>query len=265
MSVRAISYGGGVQSTAMLVLAARREIDFPVALFANVGDDTENPETLRLIRTVYAPWARSHGIEVKEVHRTRRDGTPAPSIIRWVEGDKRSVRIPMRMPGGAPGRRTCTDEYKRKPIAKELKRLGASADRPAILALGISIDEWDRMRTDSGIPHVVNPYPLIDLLLSRDDCRRIIADAGLPEPPKSSCIICPFHTRGHWQQTKREHPAEFERCCRFEETVNANRSAIGRDPVYIHPSGKSLRDAVNTDQMGMFDGASCDIGGYCHS
>jgi hypothetical protein len=43
MSVRAISYGGGVQSTALLVLAARREIDFPLAIFANVGDDSEHP------------------------------------------------------------------------------------------------------------------------------------------------------------------------------------------------------------------------------
>jgi hypothetical protein len=41
MSLRVISYGGGVQSTALLVLAAQGRIDFGVFLFANVGDDSD--------------------------------------------------------------------------------------------------------------------------------------------------------------------------------------------------------------------------------
>jgi hypothetical protein len=38
-----ISYGGGVQSTAMLVLAIRGQLGYQIdaALFANVGDDSE--------------------------------------------------------------------------------------------------------------------------------------------------------------------------------------------------------------------------------
>ena len=41
MTLRSFSYGGGVQSTAALVLACRREIDFPLFIFANTGDDSE--------------------------------------------------------------------------------------------------------------------------------------------------------------------------------------------------------------------------------
>lgn len=46
--MRVISYGGGVQSTAMIVLAAQGKLG-PVtdAIFANVGDDSEHPQTLR--------------------------------------------------------------------------------------------------------------------------------------------------------------------------------------------------------------------------
>ncbi len=45
--MRVISYGGGVQSTALLVLANRGEIRYvDAALFANVGDDSEDPDTL---------------------------------------------------------------------------------------------------------------------------------------------------------------------------------------------------------------------------
>lgn len=32
--IRSVSYGGGVQSTALLVLAAQRRIDYPLFLFA---------------------------------------------------------------------------------------------------------------------------------------------------------------------------------------------------------------------------------------
>ena len=44
--LRAVSYGGGVQSTALLVLAAERKIDFPLFVFANVGDRAENPDPI---------------------------------------------------------------------------------------------------------------------------------------------------------------------------------------------------------------------------
>ena len=43
MTLRVFAHGGGVQSTAALVLSAQGRIDFPVHLFANVGDGSENP------------------------------------------------------------------------------------------------------------------------------------------------------------------------------------------------------------------------------
>lgn len=41
--MRVFSYGGGVQSTAALVLAAQGKIDYPTFLFCNVGDDSNIP------------------------------------------------------------------------------------------------------------------------------------------------------------------------------------------------------------------------------
>lgn len=41
--LRVFSFGGGVQSTAALVLAAQGEIDFTAFIFANVGADSEHP------------------------------------------------------------------------------------------------------------------------------------------------------------------------------------------------------------------------------
>lgn len=89
------------------------------------------------------------------------------------------------MQGGMPGRRTCTQDWKRNVIAKILKKKGATKDNPATVALGISLDEYKRVRTDSGIEWVINEYPLIDMRLNRLDCHNIIAGEGLPVPPKS--------------------------------------------------------------------------------
>ena len=52
MTLKVISYGGGVQSTAMVVLAVQGRIDADVALFSNVGDDSEHPATLEYVRNV---------------------------------------------------------------------------------------------------------------------------------------------------------------------------------------------------------------------
>jgi hypothetical protein len=71
MTFRAISYGGGVQSTAMVVLAATGVIEADVALFCNVGDDSEHPATLAYVRDVTIPWAAERGLTIHELHNTR--------------------------------------------------------------------------------------------------------------------------------------------------------------------------------------------------
>src|SRR5438477_12099715 len=62
LHMRVFSYGGGVQSTAALVLAAQRKIDYPTFLFCNVGDDSEHPASLDYVHEYAIPYAQKHGI-----------------------------------------------------------------------------------------------------------------------------------------------------------------------------------------------------------
>jgi len=130
MTVRSVSYGGGVQSTALLVLAAEERIDFRTFLFSNVGDDSEHPASLDYVRRIAAPYADAHGIELVELHRHRRDGTPETLMGRLTKPGSRSLPIPVRMSNGMPGTRLCTAEFKIRVIAKELKRRGAGLPAP---------------------------------------------------------------------------------------------------------------------------------------
>ncbi|MFF4215326.1 adenine nucleotide alpha hydrolase family protein [Streptomyces nondiastaticus] len=258
--LRVISYGGGVQSTALLVLAATGEIDYRTLLFSNVGDDSENPASLRYIHEFAAPYARRHGLSLVHLQKVRRDGTTETLWQRLHRPDTRSIPIPVRMSNGAPGRRNCTADFKIKVISKWLKQHGATADHPATVGIGISVDEIHRANRRRSEPHEQISYPLLDLELRREDCARIIKDAGLPVPPKSSCFFCPFRTVGDWQRQRSDDPALFKKSQQLETVINARRAALGRDAVYLTRYGVPLGDAIReTFDEGDGD-ASCDSG-----
>ena len=262
-ALRAVSYGGGVQSTALLVLAAQKRIDFNLFLFANVGDDSEHPDTIRYVENVAKPYAEHHGIEIVELRKRRRDGSEETLMNRLTKEGSRSLPIPVRMSNGAPGRRSCTTDFKIGVLAKELKRRGATAENPATVALGISTDEIERARpgTDERQPVQFRTYPLLDLGLNRGDCQQLIRSAGLPVPPKSACFFCPFHDREAWRKLKRETPALFKKACDLEAMLNERRDTLGKDRVWFTRFARPLAETVD-DQLTMFgaEGSDCDSG-----
>lgn len=269
MTLRVFSYGGGVQSTAALVLAAQGKIDFPVFLFANVGDDSEHPATLRYVREVAMPYAEANGIQLVELHRIKRDGRRDTLYAELTRQDSRSVRIPVRMmPHGAPGNRDCTAAYKIRVLGKWLKAAGASETTKAAVGLGISIDEFQRATTpdDPRTPYQRKEYPLIALRLSRQDCRNIISGAGLPTPPKSACWFCPYHRRSDWQEMRHAEPELFAKAVALEGVFNARRAMLGKDSVWLTDKLVPLDQATSPHrQLPMFTDETEDAceSGYC--
>ncbi|MBB4701910.1 phosphoadenosine phosphosulfate reductase [Sphaerisporangium siamense] len=263
-SVKVVSYGGGVQSTALLALAARREIDFRTFLFANVGDDSEHPATLAYVREIAIPYAARAGLEVQELRRRRRDGSTETLMQRLNRPATRSIPIPVRMANGAPGRRNCTTDFKIKVIGRWLREHGATAEHPAAVAIGISLDEIHRANRRRREPHELIEYPLLDLGLRRSDCEHIITEVGLPVPPKSSCFFCPFRTVGAWRHQRKHEPELFALSVQLEEMINERRAALGRDSVYLTRYGRPLPQAIRADDLGdssIDEGdGSCDSG-----
>lgn len=173
------------------------------------------------------------------------------------------------MSNGAPGTRSCTADYKIIVIGRELKRRGATPENPATIGIGISLDEIHRANSRRSERHEDIVYPLLDLGLRRSDCARIIRDAGLPVPPKSSCWFCPFHRPETWHDMRRTDPVHFEKSCQLEELLNRRRDELGKDHVFLTRFGKPLREAIpdGVDLLPMFDEAdqadgACDSG-YC--
>jgi hypothetical protein len=175
---RVVSYGGGVQSNALLVLAAQGRIDFRTFLFANVGHDSENPATLRYVRDVAMPYAATHGIQLHELRNVKREGTVETLYGRLVRPGSQSLPIPV--------------NYKIAVIGRWLRQHGASRADPATVAVRFSTDEFHRANRKRAQPWETPAYPLLDLGLSRAGCEALIADAGLAVPPKSACWFCTF-------------------------------------------------------------------------
>lgn len=265
--MRVFSFGGGVQSTAALVLAAQGDLACDAFLFANVGDDSESPATLRYVHEVAMPYAAAHGIALHELRRVRRDGTTETLYGRLTRPGSKSIGIPVRLASsGAPANRSCTADFKIRVIAKWCRSHGATPSKPAITMLGISLDEWQRMRTDSGISYTRLAYPLIDRRLYRQDCRNLIAGAGLPIPPKSSCWFCPYHRLTTWRDMRDHEPDLFAKAVDLEAMLMARLRAISKRPndaCYLTDKLKPLAKAIGDGvQPSLFEDDSCESG-YC--
>lgn len=265
--VRAFSFGGGQQSVAALVLASQGRIDFPVFLFANVGNDSEQPETLRYIEEYAKPFAAQHGIDLVELSRVGqagpRRGQTRTLLADLERPDSKSIPIPVRMAGAGPGTRQCTDRFKIKVIADELARRGATEEQPAVVGIGISLDEIHRANNRTRIPHEQVVYPLLELGLRRTDCQRIITAAGLPVPPKSACWFCPMKRPAEWHELRRNQPDLFDHACALEDQLVERRQRLGKDPAYLTGLGQPLRQAIpaGVDLLPLDDGdGSCDTG-----
>ena len=163
-------------------------------------------------------------------------------------------------------RRQCTREYKIEPIERAVrsflgvKRVPRGVRVEALI--GISWDEVQRMKP-SRTPWVDNRYPLVDARLTRRDCLRIAAEAGLAEPKKSACVFCPFHDDKYWLNLRDNHPEEFARAVAFDVAIRDMSKSGIKGQMFLHRSLKPLQmaDFRHDGQVDLDFGQEC--GGVC--
>lgn len=252
------SFGGGVQSTAALVLAAQGDLQVDAFLFCNVGDDSESDETLTYVDQYAKPYAEAHGLRLITLQRRNRSGEPETLRQRIVSG-KRGIVIPARVKG-RPLRRECTVDFKIQPVASWLWQHGARPQRPATIMLGITTEEVHRANNRTTKSYTRSAYPLLDRRMSRQDCMNLIAAVGLPIPPKSACYFCPFHTIPVWRELRERRPDRFQDACELEAHISQHPKM--RQPAYLTRAGVPLALAVRGEQPSLFEDDTCESG-YC--
>ena len=244
------SFGGGVQSAALAILNATGRVTprADLAIFADPGSEEQGTYDLL---PVYRDWLAARGYELVTV-----TATEGP-LLRYLE--TRSTVIPIHSPTML-GHRQCTNKWKLSPIKRYARAQGCTA---LTQQLGISVDEFYRVKPARD-KWITNRWPLVELHLTRADCRAIIEAEGLPVPPKSACWFCPFQQTSRWQWRAIERPEEFERAAQLEDRLNERQQRKGKPSVYLSRRCQPLRTVVSGDQMTLddaMDGAECE--GVC--
>ena len=256
--LQTISLGAGVQSSVMALMAAEGAIS-PMPDAAIFADTQWEPPAVY----EHLDWLETqlpfpiHRVTGGDIRQNLWDGLdPSGAVFT-------DIPAFLKMEDGAQGmgKRQCTTHYKVIPIERELRRiLGRKRVPPGIHVmqwLGISLDEVRRMRTNK-TPWIENRYPLVDLGMTREDCKRWF-DERYPERslPRSACIGCPYHSDREWaimRQTDAESWAdavEMDARLRDPDRPSRNRGAL-----YLHRSRKPLSDnavLLGTLQPAMFD------------
>lgn len=255
MVIDLLSLGAGVQSSTMAMMAARGLIT-PMPRAAVFADTQDEPASVYR----WLDWLESklpfpvHRVTVgrlsDEEVRIRRSKKSGAFYRRGL--------IPAYLDGGAPVFRHCTQEFKLRPIYREYRRIAGihpTCRTPQVTQwIGISADEAQRMKP-SRKSWCVNRWPLVDLLMSRQNCREWFARHGYPQPPRSACRFCPYHSDTEWSRLKTEEPKDFAQAVAFEQSVQAVCQQVGQAKVFLHRSLKPL-DVVafaSDHQPNLFD------------
>ena len=261
VQLRVISLGWGVQSWTLAAMAALGELQADVAIHADTF--WEKAATYEFVRQ-WQPWLEAKGLRVVTVSDRRR----AVDQMLTSGPDMPLFTATWNSRGQQP--RVCTDRWKIQPVRRwyrsELMRLKIAKTPGAVTQfLGISLDEWHRMR-DSDVKWIVNRYPLVDLRMTRGDCMTWLAAHDLPVPPKSACVFCPFQSRSAWQDLKRAGDDDWNIALEVDTAIRDVRPPF---QLFVHPARVPLADAVQIPedhgyaQPSMFDDdAGCDSG-YC--
>jgi len=167
--IKILSFGAGVNSTAIIALDH--------IVFSDTG--AEYPHTY-----CYLQYLKSQGINMTILT----GGIKGMTLIEWCKHKKYIPSI---------YNRWCTDYWKIQPLRRFCQSLGEDYR----LLVGVDAREIHRAK-----PKKNYEYPLVEMGLNRNDCRKVILDAGLELPQKSGCFICPFQKKEQWIELKRSYP-----------------------------------------------------------
>ena len=266
--INIISLGAGVQSSTMALMAAHGEIKpMPdAAIFADTG--WEPKAVYEYLHDFLIP-ALPFPVYIATAGDLRQDTIDNK---KYKGGkNKRFASIPWFTSGGGMGQRQCTYDYKITPLNWEVRRLLGVGRRERIPAsavsmwIGISTDEASRMKP-TGVKWRVNRWPLIEQNMSRRDCLDWMAKHNYPEPAKSACIGCPFHSNADWRDMKMNDPASWADAVDIDKAIREGGTYVGmKAHQYMHRSCVPLDevDFRNAEDMGQIDMFKNECEGMC--
>lgn len=256
-------YGGGTNSTAMLIGLWQRRIPVDLILFADPGG--EQPHTYSYLE-IMSRWLAEHGMPpITRVWYTTRDGQRLTLEQECLRSGS--------LPSIAYGHKKCSLKHKAFPQEKfcrhdpRCRAVWAGGGR-VIKFIGYDAGEPERRERvrerDEADSKYQKEYPLMERGWARDRCIQAIREAGLPLPGKSSCFFCPSMKRREIRTLYHKYPELLGRALAIEDRARPNLvtvKGLGRNWAW--------RDFLEYDkgqlafpQVFPEDNLPCSCGGY---
>lgn len=261
-----LNYGGGWQTTGLLVLIEQCKMKRPDRIvIADTG--REKKTTWRYLENVARPKMRAIGMGIEI----------APRSLAYVDiyGHNGDLLLPAYTKTGKLSA-FCSSEWKQEVINRylHLSVLGYSSEQIAAMShddvkhqmkrrigdtwtnwIGFTYDERNRIKG-----HDDRWYPLVELMLTKEDNRRIIRAAGWPDPVSSACWMCANMSNEEWRGVRDNDPADFEAACLLDEEIRENDLFNGGSGVWLHQSRTPLRSADLDAHDRKEPGRQCGLG-----
>jgi len=216
-----LSFGGGVNSVAMMLLMIDQREDFE-AIFVDHGTDW--PETYEYLE-VFQSWLENNGHQKITVLKPDVEGYDTLYDYLWHYKMVPSSRM-----------RFCTDKFKVRVVQNYV-------ETPCFMYIGIDFGELKRAKI-STTANIENRYPLIEHEIDRNACKEIIISHGLDVPIKSGCFICPFQRVSQWKELRMLKPDLFCKAEQLENRSSQYRIDRGLKPIRLSASNKNLRQSL---------------------
>lgn len=191
-----ISWGAGINSTAIIALHLLEKLaGKPEIIFADTSN--ELPKTyayIDAVKRILIPEGWKFTTLKPETH---------PEVYYKTARETKTVLDYCKTYRRIPSYNNlwCNSHFKLTPLG-----LYAKGRRPMI---GICNDENQRMKNGNAL------YPLAKY--TREDCKDLIEEAGLPPAHKTGCFFCRLQPKAAWIELYKNNPELWKECVELEE------------------------------------------------
>jgi hypothetical protein len=250
--IHVLNFSGGAQSSYMLELVLRGEIEKPRRfLVVNADPGMEGRITEKNMRSYRARCAEA-GIDMITA--------PGPNLYNDLvsspfTGSRRLDNPPFwtKDENGKRGRlmQKCTQFYKIAPMDRTVRKwmqqrhaITTGMLRPNLVErwIGFTSDEWHRC-SEPDVAYAKFRYPLIEMEISKSDVVAGFEKWGMKCPKRSVCSACPFNGLDHYERMYRDEPDSWEQAVEVDDSVEKWKElGITECEVFVSSSLIRLRD-----------------------